>query len=215
MIYEIKDLDQLNSILGNFDYRHLKNFDLNAAYAIKNSLITSYRNYYNSDSSEIFITYNNPQVDYNLVINDHSLLDVYNTYAPASSTHSYFYPFPRQKFIDTFLSQTTPTIANSIFDSLIQLGMLKQIGSGNGKAFVFNYREITQEEFDSLVFPSSNPAEIINIVKDNISVLSSSIQDFNYLVDEIKQRDDIIDSLRNEIQSLNNKILSLYQTTWR
>jgi hypothetical protein len=60
-----------------------------------------------------------------------------------------------------------------------------------------------------------SPQESILGITDALSSLTSYVKNNEYLYDVIAQKDQLIIALREEVNQLNNKVVSVYQTTWR
>jgi hypothetical protein len=136
-------------------------------------------------------------------------------YAPSSEGIDYFFfPFSKKEFISTFFSDLLPSISESIFNLLKSSGRITQIGAGSGKAFVIKSQEFTESHLE-MISTTNSPEEILSQISLSISHLSNSLVDNSYLLNQLDLKDLKIKELNQQIDDLNKKIYSVYQTTWR
>jgi hypothetical protein len=140
------------------------------------------------------------------------IIDLYSQYSDDSPV--YLYPSSKKEFIETYFANIIPTLSSYLFDLMKSTGRLIQIGAGQGKAFIIKPSLFTEFHFSSA--PSGKlSSEIISSITNDLSLLSSSLIDIDYYIEQINKKDEIINSLNNYIESLNSQINHVYQTTWR
>lgn len=188
-------------------------FDMHAAYVVKNDLYQSLRNHIESGLSysdfKDSISSDNIDPSTNL-----DVVSTFELYSPVGSSNVYLFPYSRKDFISTYFSDLIPTLANPLFDLMKSTGRITQIGGGSGKALVLRLSEMNQSHYESL--PSSvDPEILLSNLESTISTLRNNLLDKDYYISEINKRDKIIQILNQEIESLNNRVLHAYQTTWR
>jgi hypothetical protein len=142
-------------------------------------------------------------------------LATFETYAPlADGVNYYFYPYSIKEFTSQFFSGLVPTLAESIISLMKSTGRITQIGGGSGKAIIVKTQLMTDVHFQSIP-KTVSPQESILGITDALSSLTSYVKNNEYLYDVIAQKDQLIIALREEVNQLNNKVVSVYQTTWR
>jgi hypothetical protein len=215
IITSIDTLDQLNAIsYSQFLESDLIPFDLISAYVINNNL---YGNLRSALQIESYSEFSLRLIDSNLDGNTYSAetLATFETYAPlADGVNYYFYPYSIKDFTARFFSNIIPTLAESIINLMKSTGRITQIGGGSGKAIIVKTQPMTDVHLQSIpkIVP---PQESILTINDALASLNSYIQNNEYLYEVINIKDQLIIALREEINQLNNKIISVYQTTWR
>lgn len=214
VINSIESLDQLNDLCcDQFLNSDLISFDLVSAYVINNNLCSSLRanlanQSYSDYSQEILRLYPD-------LISNIDTLSTFETYAPViDGVDYYFYPYSSKDFLAKFFADLIPTLRDSLFNLMKSTGRITQIGGGSGKAVVIKTQKMAQAHFDSLP-KQITPHEAIVNINDSLSSIQSYISNAEYLMDIIQEKDNLIDSLNAQIAELNNKVLSVYQTTWR
>lgn len=217
MITQITNLDELNSLL----YTRLINphplkldFDLRAAFVINNSLYSNLRSsLLNGSTYEQFIdstTFTSAEDLPSLL----STCELYGWSNTSPSNTIFFYPYSSKNFYSDFYSDLTPSLYSSVMSLLKSTGRISQIGTGYGKAFIIKPQLMGDIHFQSLPTPV-DPNNIIQSIQTISNSLSSYVEDTNYLLSIIEQKDQTIQYLQNQIDLLNKKINSVYQTTWR
>jgi hypothetical protein len=214
IISSIDSLDQLNAIsYSQFLESDLITFDLISAYIINNNLYSGLRSALHIESYSEYslrLIDDNPGSTFSA-----EALSTFETYAPlADGVNYYFYPYSIKEFTTQFFSGIVPTLAESIISLMKATGRITQIGGGSGKAIIIKTQLMTDVHFQSIPKTVSPQESILNIT-DALTSLSSYVKDNEYLYEVISQKDQLIISLREEINQLNNKIISVYQTTWR
>jgi peptidoglycan hydrolase CwlO-like protein len=66
-----------------------------------------------------------------------------------------------------------------------------------------------------MISTTNSPEEILSQISLSISHLSNSLVDNSYLLNQLDLKDLKIKELNQQIDDLNKKIYSVYQTTWR
>lgn len=211
--FSFQDLDHLNEVAyTRFLDQNLISFDSNAAMIVHYNLYTSSRQFLKNGGTLLEFV---QQLDSDLYPWNTDVLAVLESYAPSNDSNPVcFYPYSKKTFISTFFSQIIPTLSNSLFDLMITSQRLRQIGSGQGKAFIIKPAPFTQMHFDSL--PVQKTPQQISV---ELSSIVSSVQDHilntDYLIEIIEEKDLEIEQLQEQIISLQNQLFSAYQTTWR
>ena len=140
------------------------------------------------------------------------ILELYSPYNEEAPV--YLYPYSKKDFIDTYFSDLVPTLSSAIFDFLKSTGRIIQIGAGQGKALVIKPSLLNEEHLACL--PSvKSPDQIISSINSDLSLLSQTLFDTQYLINKIAEKDQVIELLQAQIVELNSKINHVYQTTWR
>jgi hypothetical protein len=215
IVSSIDSLDQLNSFSHDqFLESNLITFDLTSAHIINNNMYGSLRSALERETYSDFtyrIIADNP--DYGLITAE--TLAIFETYAPAADgLNYYFYPYSIKEFASQFFSNLVPTLSDAIINLMKSTGRIVQIGGGSGKAIVIKVQPMTEVHFNSIPKDVSPHQSILGI-NNAVASLNSYIQNTEYLYKIIEEKDQLIISLREEINQLNNKVLSVYQTTWR
>lgn len=140
------------------------------------------------------------------------ILELYSSYTEEFPV--YLYPYSRKDFIETYFVDLVPTLSSSVFDLLKSTGRINQIGAGQGKALVIKPSLLTEEHLSSLPSVKSTE-EIISSINSELSLLTQSLSNTEYLMNKIAEKDQVIESLQAQILELNSKINQAYQTTWR
>ena len=215
IITSIDTLDQLNAIsYSQFLESDLIPFNLVSAYVINNNL---YGNLRSALQVESYSDFSLRLIDANLDGGAYSAetLATFETYAPlADGVNYYFYPYSIKEFTAQFFSSIVPSLAESIINLMKATGRITQIGGGSGKAIVIKTQLMTETHLQSIP-KTVSPQESILSISDALASLNSYIRNNEYLYEVIDQKDQLIIALREEINQLNNKIISVYQTTWR
>lgn len=215
LILSIDNLQTLNQIA--FESFSLPNsrmipFDNACAYVIYNKDFKNFRQFVNNNQTTYDYVASLPVGKYDLNA------DVLSTYEVYSSSNSdqlvYFYPFGKLDFMRDYFANVLPTLANAIFDLMKSTGRIVQIGSGNGKAIVVTPSVFAEIHLSALPVVS-NPKQSFEDISTALASVSSYVQNFDYLIEMISHRDQVIDSLRDQVKQLNDKVYSMYQTTWR
>lgn len=213
IISSIDSLDQLNQIsYSQFLESDLINFDLVSAHVINNNMYANLRTALNVESYHDFSS--RLVNEYSTALSTSETLATFETYAPASDGLNYFYPYSIKEFTSQFFSDLVPTLAETVISLMKTTGRIIQIGGGSGKAIIIKPQLMTDVHFQSIP-KTVSPQDSILEIKNAVASLSTYIQDNEYLYDIISQKDQLIIALREEINQLNNKVLSVYQTTWR
>jgi len=215
IITSIDTLDQLNAIsYSQFLESDLIPFNLVSAYVINNNL---YGNLRSALQIESYSDFSLRLIDANLDGGAYSAetLATFETYAPlADGVNYYFYPYSIKEFTAQFFSSIVPSLAESIINLMKSTGRITQIGGGSGKAIIIKTQPMTDVHLQSIP-KTVSPQESILGISDALASLNSYIRNNEYLYEVIDQKDQLIIALREEINQLNNKIISVYQTTWR
>ena len=223
IINTLNDLDQVNQICyqqfldldPNKNYDSSFNFipfDYIASNIVATGNYTSLRNFTENFESYTYRDWftAQPQVVYTSEIA--RILDLYSQYSDDSPV--YLYPSSKKEFIQTYFANVTPTLSSYLFDLMKSTGRLIQIGAGQGKALIIKPSLFTEFHLSSA--PSDRvPSEIISSIINDLSLLSSSLLDVDYYIQQINKKDEIIDSLNKYIENLSSQINHAYQTTWR
>jgi hypothetical protein len=214
IISSIDTLDQLNAIsYSQFLESDLITFNLISAYVINNNLYSNLRSALQIESYSEYslrLIDDNPESTYSA-----ETLATFETYAPlADGVNYYFYPYSIKEFTSQFFSGLVPTLAESIISLMKSTGRITQIGGGSGKAIIVKTQLMTDVHFQSIP-KTVSPQESILGITDALSSLTSYVKNNEYLYDVIAQKDQLIIALREEVNQLNNKVVSVYQTTWR
>jgi hypothetical protein len=214
IISSIDTLDQLNAIsYSQFLESDLITFNLISAYVINNNLYSNLRAALQIESYSDYslrLIDDNPESTYSA-----ETLATFETYAPlADGVNYYFYPYSIKEFTSQFFSGLVPTLAESIISLMKSTGRITQIGGGSGKAIIIKTQLMTDVHFQSIP-KTVSPQESILGITDALSSLTSYVKNNEYLYDVIAQKDQLIIALREEVNQLNNKVVSVYQTTWR
>jgi hypothetical protein len=214
IISSIDTLDQLNAIsYSQFLESDLITFNLISAYVINNNLYSNLRSALQIESYSEYslrLIDDNPESTYSA-----ETLATFETYAPlADGVNYYFYPYSIKEFTTQFFSALVPTLADSIIALMKATGRITQIGGGSGKAIIVKTQLMTDVHFQSIP-KTVSPQESILGITDALSSLTSYVKNNEYLYDVIAQKDQLIIALREEVNQLNNKVVSVYQTTWR
>jgi|688.fasta_scaffold20608_16 hypothetical protein len=214
IISSIDTLDQLNAIsYSQFLESDLITFNLISAYVINNNLYSNLRAALQIESYSDYslrLIDDNPESTYSA-----ETLATFETYAPlADGVNYYFYPYSIKEFTSQFFSGLVPTLAESIISLMKSTGRITQIGGGSGKAIIVKTQLMTDVHFQSIP-KTVSPQESILGITDALSSLTSYVKNNEYLYDVIAQKDQLIIALREEVNQLNNKVVSVYQTTWR
>ena len=215
IITSIDTLDQLNAIsYSQFLESDLIPFDLISAYVINNNM---YSNLRSALQVESYSEFSLRLIDQNQDGSTYSAesLATFETYAPlADGVNYYFYPYSIKDFTAQFFSSIVPSLAESIITLMKATGRITQIGGGSGKAIIIKTQLMTDVHLQSIPRTVS-PQESMVAITDALASLGSYVQNNEYLYEIIDKKDQLIISLREEINQLNNKIISVYQTTWR
>ena len=97
---------------------------------------------------------------------------------------------------------------------MITTGRIIQIGTGQGKAFVIKPNHFTDVHYSSLPIVK-DPEELISSIQSSVSLISEYTNNINWLIEVIEDKNEIISEMQEQINELNNRIYSMYQTTWR
>jgi hypothetical protein len=213
IISSIDSLDQLNQIsYSQFLESDLIHFDLVSAYIINNNMYANLRTALSVESYHDFSS--RLVTEYYTALSSSETLATFETYASATDVLSYFYPYSIKEFTSQFFANVLPTLAETVISLMKTTGRIIQIGGGSGKAIIIKPQLMTDVHFQSIP-KTVSPQDSILEIKNAVASLSSYVQDNQYLYDIINQKDQLIIALREEINQLNNKVLSVYQTTWR
>jgi hypothetical protein len=214
IISSIDSLDQLNKLsYHQFLESDLINFDLVSAHVINNNMYSNLRNALQIESYHDF-SYRLLN-EYSTELATSETLATFETYAPvADGVNYYFYPYSSKDFTAQFFSNVVPSLSEIIINLMKSTGRIVQIGGGSGKAIIVKTQLMTQVHFDSIPKQVS-PHQAILEINNSIVSLNSYIQNNEYLNKIIEQKDQTIADLNSQIDELNKKVLSVYQTTWR
>jgi hypothetical protein len=220
MITNIDNLETLNSITyQRFSSEHnTKSTEFNclAAHVINTGDYSRFRSYLADGSSlSDYSDLISEDTSLTALCTSSSIISTLELYAPSSEGIDYFFfPFSKKEFISTFFSDLLPSISESIFNLLKSSGRITQIGAGSGKAFVIKSQEFTESHLE-MISTTNSPEEILSQISLSISHLSNSLVDNSYLLNQLDLKDLKIKELNQQIDDLNKKIYSVYQTTWR
>jgi hypothetical protein len=214
IISSIDSLQQLNQIsYDQFLESDLINFDLVSAHIINNNMYSNLRSALQIESYSNFS--NRLITEYSIELATSETLATFETYAPvADGVNYYFYPYSIKEFTAQFFSNIVPSLSESIINLMKSTGRIIQIGGGSGKAIIIKTQPMTQVHFDSIPKQTS-PHQSILEINNAVSSLNSYIQNNEYLHKVIEEKDQTIAQLHSQIDELNRKVLSVYQTTWR
>lgn len=218
IINTLDDLSQVNQVCYQqfIDLDPNKNYDssfnfIPFDYAAANIVVTgNYASLKNCSSTYRDWFTSQPQVIYTSEIA--RIIDLYSQYSDDSPI--YLYPSSKKDFLETYFSNLTPTLSSYLFDLMKSTGRIIQIGAGQGKAFIIKPSLFT--EFHLSSNPSTKtPSQVISSITEDLALLSSSLVDIDYYIEQINKRDEIIDSLNKHIETLHSQVNHAYQTTWR
>lgn len=126
--------------------------------------------------------------------------------------------FPHYVFIgsksilkNTIFADFYPSAFAHLFNYLTSSNKLKQIGSGQGSAFIFISSIFTHDYSDYNASQIDSLSSINNILSD----FKSLQEDNSFLVSKLQDKDLQISSLLSKIQELEYKIYLSTQMTWR
>lgn len=217
ILFSISTLEDLNDIayqsLLTPTPRYLPFTDL-SAWVIYNSQFKDFRkSVLNGQSNEDYIDSIDPSV-YTYDVGHNAELTALSESYCANATDVFFYPFGKKEFILDFFSSLIPTLAESLYEMMNQSGRIVQIGTGNGKALVIRPSEFTETHLSSL--PQLNdPLSSLQTIMSSIQDIQNFVVNFNYILQIIDAKDSQINELTQKIKDLDNKVYSMYQTTWR
>lgn len=217
MITQIDSLDLLNSIAHErlvSDHPFKLSFDLRAAYVINNSSYSTLR------SSLINgLTYSQyiDSTSFYSIEDISSLLSTSELYGWNDNTpinSIFFYPFSLKNFYSDFYSDLTPSLYSALLTLLKTTGRIVQIGTGYGKSLIIKPQIMSDVHLQTL--PSAvDPSKMIQSIQSVATSLSTYIEDNNYLLSVIEEKNNTINYLNNQIEELNKRLNLVYQTTWR
>lgn len=212
----ISDLETLNTIsCSQFtDSENIKviPFDALCAYVINNNLYASLRTHL--ESGLTYEEYKNSDSVSSFNLEDLDVIATLELYSPQNSSSVFLFPYSKKEFIINFLSNLTPTLSDFLYELMKSTGRLIQIGGGAGKAIVIKPSPMNESHLASIPVYNS-PEQIIESIISSAQTLKEVLADKDYYLNIISEKDQIIEKLSQEIVSLNNKIYSVYQTTWR
>lgn len=122
----------------------------------------------------------------------------------------YFYIGSRNSLRSKFFYDYFPSAFDCIYSYFVNNAYVKQIGSGLGSAFLFN-----TSKFKSFEFTLENRPNYISSIENISSIITGLQADNNFLLEVLEVQKFEINSLREEINSLNKKIYDQTQMTWR
>lgn len=242
IINKIQNLDQLNTLcceqFTDSIYNWLVHFDILSAYVINEGIYSNLRSFLDNDGDYSdyldHLQDSYPSVNFDEYVPTDDVNDpylpgepyvpalaqvntvaTYELYAPANDNCTYFFfPYSKKEFISAFYYNVTPVLLESILDLMKSTGRLVQIGGGSGKAMVIKCQPFTETHLSHFPQPI-DPSHAIQSITNLLSSLSSSFSNDDFYVNYISKQDEIISHLNSRIEQLENKVNSIYQTTWR
>lgn len=136
--------------------------------------------------------------------------------ATLTISDSFLYPYvylgSKTQLRSTFFSDYTPSAFNALISHLVSNNCIKVIGSGHGSAILF-YNDNLAFDLSPIVTGSvSNFQSSISSFVDSYNQLQN---DYKYLLDLLKVKEDQILSLNQEVQNLNYSIRINSINTWQ
>jgi len=122
----------------------------------------------------------------------------------------YFYIGSKNSLKNSFFTQFLPSAFDLFYSHLIENYYIKQVGTGQGFAFLFN-----PSAFSNFILPQHSSATLSSSIDYITKTISNLQNDNQYLFELISFKDQEILNLKNQIDSLNQNFYNQSQMTWR